>query len=95
MAAESLRLVSPEGRDVTGEDWTLGGAVPDIEGATLGFLDNTKHNARLLLRTLADLLGERGASAVHGRKPNSVIDGGPITGELAAKSRGIITGTGD
>jgi hypothetical protein len=71
---------------------------PDLTGARVGLMDNTKHNAALLLAEIGSLLAaEHGATVtVEGTKANFAA---PAPGDLVDRYREacdvVITGVGD
>ena len=90
-----MRLLSPLARSQGGAR-ALARRRPDLRGARLGVLDNSKPNADALLGRVAELLVERaGAGSVRvWRKPGSsrpatVID------EVVAHSDVVLTGSAD
>ena len=80
------------------EDVLLATPRAQLRGATIGLLENTKHNAALFLSELGKLLVERyGAAAVVARTklafalpvPDDLLE------ELAASCQAVVTGVGD
>jgi hypothetical protein len=70
----------------------------DLQGATVGLLDNGKQNAALFLKEMGDVLVERyGASKVLMRKKTVFAAPAPpeLLEELAGECDVVITGVGD
>jgi hypothetical protein len=68
-----------------------------LAGKTIGLLDNTKHNADLLLQTVGELLvAQHGVKAViYRRKISSSPGAGPLIGELAGACDAVVNAYGD
>jgi hypothetical protein len=93
------RILDPTGgaRSVR-EDVLVATPRAHLRGATIGLLENTKHNASLFLAELGKLLVERyGAAGVVARTklafalpvPDDMLE------ELAASCQAVVTGVGD
>lgn len=68
-----------------------------LEGKTIGLLDNTKHNADLLLEAVGELLVARhGVKAlVYRRKTSSSPGAGPLIPEFAQTCDAVVSAYGD
>jgi len=92
-------ILDPTGGAVRAhEDVVLASPRADLRGATIGLLENTKHNAALFLSELGTLLMERyGVAAVVPRTkaffalplPEEQLE------ELATTCQAVVTGVGD
>jgi len=81
-----------------GPDFLLATPTARLRGATIGLLENTKHNASLFLDEIGKLLIERyGAAGVLARTKTAfalpVSD--DLLAELAASCQAVVTGVGD
>jgi hypothetical protein len=92
----TIRVLSPAAESKVSQSAAL--PLPaDLAGTTVGFLDNTKANFELLLRTMEGLLREHHgvAGVVYARKANSST---PAPAEALERLRGValvVTGSAD
>lgn len=95
-ATAALSVVSPEGPAAVRDAIAPAPGLDDLQGRTLAFVSNTKPNIDLLLKSYASLLHDRHAvSALYDRKRNAAVGAGPLIGQLAARSDGVVTGIAD
>lgn len=92
-------ILDPTGRSATTTDAAVLAPRPaDLQGATVGLLENRKHNAGAFLQELGRLLVERhGAKDVLLRGKASIVmpAADEIMDELARECRVVIAGVGD
>lgn len=97
MARDTIRVLSPVGQ--AREARVTVPALPaDLNGRTVGFLDNTKPNFDRLVGELAQLLKDRfGVSAVlHRKKANASTPASPeILAELSKECDVVFAGSAD
>jgi hypothetical protein len=92
----TIRVLSPVAESKVSQSAPL--PLPaDLAGKTLGFLDNTKANFELLLRTMEGLLRERHglAGVVYARKANSSTPAPPEAIERVRGADLVLTGSAD
>lgn len=92
-----IRVLSPVGQ-VLAESFTAPPLPVDLQGLTVGFLDNTKHNFDRLADEIGTLLRERyGVKAVvRRRKGNAAVPAPPETLAALAKECDLVfAGSGD
>ena len=92
-----LRVLSPVGETVQ-ENVTAPGLPASLDGRTVGFIDNTKHNFDRLADEIGGILRERHGvkTVVRRRKANASTPAAPeILAELAETCDVVFAGSGD
>ena len=92
-----LRVLSPVGETVQ-ENVTAPGLPASLDGRTVGFIDNTKHNFDRLADEIGVILRERHGvkTVVRRRKANASTPAAPeILVELAKTCDVVFAGSGD
>ena len=92
-----IRVLSRVGQ-VVAENFTAPPLPADLQGLTVGFIDNTKHNFDSLADEIGDLLRARyGVKAVvRRRKGNAAVPAPPETLAALAKECDLVfAGSGD
>lgn len=89
-------ILDPRG-EVTVDARSIAPRLDELEGATVGFLDNAKTNADHFLDDVADLLVEECgvAETVHRAKDNTAVPAGEIAAYLAANCDAVVNAYGD
>lgn len=95
-AARYADLLDPRGEVETVRD-PIAERLDDLEGATVGFLDNSKTNADRFLDEVAAVLTDAHgvAATVHRRKDKSPIPAGDVAESLAADCDAVVNAYGD
>ena len=94
---KTLRVFSPIGRTRSPDGLMLNG-IPDLDGLTIGLLDNTKPNARQIMDAIGRyLVDERGAAEVIIERKRSAAE--PASAEIIRRLSGaahlVFAGSGD
>ncbi len=92
----TIRVLSPVAESKVSQQSPL--PLPaDLDGRTIGFLDNTKTNFDLLVRQMEALLRERYAiaGAIHQKKPNASTPAPPEALAALAGVDLVVTGSAD
>lgn len=72
--------------------------LPSLQGKSIGFLENSKHNAALLFSMLAERVQAEqhvGAVVLRSKNNSSIAAPHEVLAELAERCDVVITGTGD
>ena len=91
-------LVDPTGTAPDVHSWNLAPRPADLRGKRLGLLDNSKTNADVILRAIADILNEKYefAEIFYARKHSSSLPPKPeVLADLHRHADIIIAGVGD
>ena len=92
-----VTLLDPSAEDVPDEH-ALAARLPFLSGATIGLVDNTKHNSDIFLREVEDLLRQQhGVSqVVYVRKANANTPAPPtLLDEVSAPCDAVIHAVAD
>lgn len=93
----TIEILRPTGKEKHAEEVASSSGVASLEGKTVGFLDNGKHNFDVFLgRVKARLLSEhRIANVMICRKANVASSAGSMIEELAVQCHVVLTGSCD
>jgi hypothetical protein len=93
----TIEIFSPLGRAAARSQAELH-PIPDLRGATIGVLDNTKPNARAVLEGVARRIAEdHGAAGVVIERKRSAAEGAPpdLIRKLSGAAHLVFAGSGD
>jgi hypothetical protein len=93
---ERTDILDPCG-EVTTDGRPISNRLNTLNGKTIGFLDNSKSNADILLDEVAAVLSEEYdvAETIHRRKDKSPIPASAIADQLAAQCDAVVNAYGD
>ena len=91
-------LVNPTGHRMDGTESRISPRLTDLRGVRLGLLDNTKANAEMILRKIADILDDKYefSGIYYAKKHSSNLPPKPeILADLHSNADIVIAGIGD
>jgi hypothetical protein len=93
----TIEIFSPLGRAAARSDTALN-QLPDLRGATIGVLDNTKPNARAIMEAVAHRIADEfGAAEVVVERKRTAAEGAPpeLIRRLSGAAHLVFAGSGD